>query len=70
MRVLTVYLESVQPKVVLDTFNPNGLHFRELAVVQINFACHFLRDNHGFSFKTLLNLITFYLNACVETCLQ
>jgi len=25
-----MYLESVQPKVFRNTFNPNGLHFREL----------------------------------------
>jgi len=31
--VLTVYLESVQQKVFLDTFNPNSCHLRELAVV-------------------------------------
>jgi len=39
-------LESVQQKVFFDAFNTNGLHFRELAVVKMNFACHFLRDNH------------------------
>ena len=43
-------------KGLYDAFKPNGLHFRKLAVVKINLACHFLRDNPVFSSKTLLNL--------------
>jgi len=41
-----VDLKGAQQKACLDPFTTKRLQFRELAVIEINFSSHSLRDNH------------------------